>query len=403
MSNVLLIGNGFDIYHRLPTRYSDFLFLVRRWPAFYKNFCEKFTVLNSNQKVDVFDVRVDEKGKLTVDALMDYINHANSLDYDKIQKLDTIISENVWIKYFTEIQYEKDGWIDFEKEIEIVLENIEKFFSEEIYKNNTFFSTGLDPICSKVISLLMKISTSLRDIRPQKAAADIFPNYFGLRRIASKSFINTVVYGDYKRKLLDELFIALNGLIEALQIYFSEFVEKIHIEYYSKQIKNLDVSYLLNFNYTNTYNFIYSQLSSSDQHHIHGPLEKEKMVLGISDDRFDSLDYVYFQKYFQRIQKRTGSFYRNWIPTPKNSIMLSDPIDLYIMGHSLGMTDKSILREFFENDISVRKIYIYYHSQDSYEELVISLIDMFGKSFVIEETGKQRIYFVKLEDAISST
>lgn len=34
MSNILIIGNGFDIYHGLPTRYTDFLFLARNWDYF---------------------------------------------------------------------------------------------------------------------------------------------------------------------------------------------------------------------------------------------------------------------------------------------------------------------------------------------------------------------------------
>lgn len=66
------------------------------------------------------------------------------------------------------------------------------------------------------------------------------------------------------------------------------------------------------------------------------------------------------------------------------------------MGHSLGMTDKEILKEFFLEKY-VSEITIFYHSQYAYEQLVISLIDMFGKDFVIEQTGSERVKFVKLK------
>lgn len=33
-NNILIIGNGFDLYHGLPTRYTDFLFFARNWEKF---------------------------------------------------------------------------------------------------------------------------------------------------------------------------------------------------------------------------------------------------------------------------------------------------------------------------------------------------------------------------------
>ncbi|MCI9663917.1 MAG: hypothetical protein HFI46_08585 [Lachnospiraceae bacterium] len=35
------IGNGFDLYHKLPTRYTDFLFLAKNWEVFYALYNEK--------------------------------------------------------------------------------------------------------------------------------------------------------------------------------------------------------------------------------------------------------------------------------------------------------------------------------------------------------------------------
>ena len=131
---------------------------------------------------------------------------------------------------------------------------------------------------------------------------------------------------------------------------------------------------------------------------MHGSLANDDIVLGVSDNAFNNLDYVYFQKYFQRIQKKTGAYYKAWIP--KEFTALEDtPIKVYIIGHSLGMTDKEILKDFFfERHVS--EITIFYHSQYAYEQLVISLIDMFGKDFVIEQTGIERVKFVELKPAV---
>ena len=94
------------------------------------------------------------------------------------------------------------------------------------------------------------------------------------------------------------------------------------------------------------------------------------MVLGIPDEAFsDTLDYIYFQKYFQRIQKRTGNVYQTWISAPDLRVRTLDdiPINLYIMGHSLADSDQGILKDIFLNDF-VPKITIYYHSQWAYEQ-----------------------------------
>ena len=40
MKNVFLIGNGFDLHHKLPTRYYDFLCILKYYMK-KKCFCEK--------------------------------------------------------------------------------------------------------------------------------------------------------------------------------------------------------------------------------------------------------------------------------------------------------------------------------------------------------------------------
>ena len=71
------------------------------------------------------------------------------------------------------------------------------------------------------------------------------------------------------------------------------------------------------------------------------------------------LDILHFAKYFQRISKKSGNFYKEWIKRP-DSLTCSDvPCDVYIMGHSLSVNDKGILKDFFLNDW-VRKITIFF-------------------------------------------
>ena len=109
-------------------------------------------------------------------------------------------------------------------------------------------------------------------------------------------------------------------------------------------------------------------------------------MLGIDDNAFDNTDYIYFQKFFQRIQKRTGSVYRHWIPM--NAELFPYFIIVHIYGHSLDKTDKTIFEYWFNSNYTIK---IYVRNQEDYEKKIINLTDMMGKEYVIENTGKDRI------------
>lgn len=155
---------------------------------------------------------------------------------------------------------------------------------------------------------------------------------------------------------------------------------------------------LLNFNYTDTYKMVYGEYELTDFHYIHGSLVSNNLVLGVSDDTFDSLDYIYFQKYFQRIQKRTGAYYKDWLNS--KGLLGHGSSTVHIVGHSLDKTDQRILHEIISSD-DVTGIAIYYHTQLAYERQVINLIAMFGKDYIIEQTASQRITFIELGAPLS--
>lgn len=387
MHDILIIGNGFDLYHKLPTRYIDFLFLTQHWNDFYNDYQKGIKNTTYISDAEQIAVNTDKYGKLTVEALKDFSDNAYIMNPDRIEKLGKIISDNVWIKYFIASEYEKEGWIDFEAEIENVLECIENFFNGGIQRAaGKILSTIMSPANFKTIKILNDCTKSLQ--------VNLGINH--------DMEIRDLVYGETKTKLIKELESSLNELIEALDIYMEEFVGNIKPQVYSEQIKGLSDINLLNFNYTYTYKNVYGGTKLNKHHQIHGSLQEKDIVLGISDKGFDNLDYIYFQKYFQRIQKRTGSFYRDWIP--KDFSSLEDaPINVYIMGHSLGETDKDVLSEFFHNKKGIKKITIFYHNQKAYEDLVIALIALYGKEFVIEETGNGRIDFVELKEAVEGS
>lgn len=385
MSKVLIIGNGFDIYHGLPTRYNDFLFLAEHWKEFYKAYSDSSATGDSAEQIVV---RLTD-GKLTRDSFIDYAKHKYIFDDLDIQKLNRYIESNIWIRYFLKIKFNGKGWVDFETEIYRVLKAIDLFF-EKLPEHD-----GRLLIDSKILTF------DIREIVQffLQLTSDKFDcGYFG---VIKSSLVEPLKLLEHRLYLIARLKEELEVLIECLRLYLLDFVESIKCEKFSEQVKALGDVYLLNFNYTYTYKKVYGNLRRA-HHPIHGDCLNGGMVLGIPDDSFrDKLEYIYFIKYFQRIQKRAGSFYREWIQTPTSRTQtLSDtPIEVYIMGHSLAETDKGVLDDFFENS-RVGIITIFYHDQLAYENMVINLVAMYGKDFVIEQTGNGRIVFEELTDSI---
>lgn len=383
MTDLLIVGNGFDLYHGLPTRYTDFLKFISYWSIFWDNY-------NGEAKAQVctpFRVKLSEQNEIIEESMRDFASHQGYYKYEHLEFINSHI-DNLWIQYFLKKQLSSVNWIDFEGEIYNVLKLVEEYYSEfipEMRKRNDAPIKYIPGDMSTVINIFKKNCS--------EEYIDFTQGIISRRDTEKDKLKNN------KEMLLSTMKRELDDLIKCLDYYLLDFVSNIKVEQYSEQIKELSYINLLNFNYTYTYASVYGKNSLREHHRIHGDCLEEDMVLGIPDESFPStLDYIYFQKYFQRIQKRTGNYYKSWItePNAREKSLEDVPINVFIMGHSLADSDKGILKEIFMNDF-VCKITIFYHSQLVYEQQVINLVSMFGKDFVIEQTANDRIVFEKLK------
>ena len=112
--NILVIGNGFDLAHGLPTTYQEFL-----------DFSYIFKIYNEepNKKQFQFAPKY-EKFKTYILGL-----YEKSEENEEIKKLceDLIglIKDNKWIEYFRKVN-DKETWIDFESEISKVIQALDR-------------------------------------------------------------------------------------------------------------------------------------------------------------------------------------------------------------------------------------------------------------------------------------
>lgn len=389
MNKVLIIGNGFDLYHRLPTRYTDFLFFMNRWEDFKKKYYEN---PSCSGDIEWIEIRRTDKGELIEESIEDFAKYRGFYNEKDICELDEC-AQNVWVTYFNEIVKDmppEKRWVDFEAEIYKALQFVDDYYNSlpEVAGSGQVASIALPAAVTKVVSIFgSKIPGAAVYNLGVIHRSDVEPE---------KLKNNKDIMVSYMKCELDKLNLSLN-------LYLWVFVCCIKCNVYSRQIKELSGVNLLNFNYTYTYKEVYGGQKLVQHHPIHGDAKERNMVLGIPDDTFEeTLDYIYFQKYFQRILKKTGNYYKEWITRPEMSSLEDAPAEVFIMGHSLSVADKGILKDFFCGKF-IEKITIYYHSQKSYEEMVINLVEMFGKSYVIEATSSGFVVFEKLDPPIEGS
>ena len=374
--NILVIGNGFDIAHGLPTQYGDFL-----------NFIKKY-----------YKYKKIESSSAPNDGCFDEIIRLKTEKIELYDEIEVLTKDNAWYLHFDSI-YEsrmtegKDGWIDFEREISNIIQIIDKFRIYIINKHEQ--GSG---------------KANLNDWQIEQLRVIIWGH----------------VHFDYKtadfdihdiQRLKDRLVRDLNKIIRCLEIYLAHCV---HIEDCSvlSVVEQLDIQHVLSFNYTDTYRLLYDKGDKSiNYHHIHGIAKEEdnietcNMILGIDEYLSDSLknidnEFVEFKKFFQRIFKGTGNIYTEWIGTHKENLRVfkNSPnpptMNIYIFGHSLDNTDGDVLRNLILQEHT--KTTIFYHKREALGNQIANLVAVLGEDELIKRTNKgtQTIFFESTEKAI---
>lgn len=407
VNNVLLVGNGFDLAHGLLTKYEHFLYIMKKWDEFYVAYENERKKDNRKEKntdeqaiYQFFPELIKEFEKAMEKPIDKYVKYAHGMDRNNINKLGSIIKTNSWIKYYCQCEAEINGWIDFEREIYPVIELLEFVFEADYIMIGHGNSTLGDAHIDKSIFPPSLLRT-----------ARLWGKYFDTsisNSVCVKEPYATMQYGILKKKILEDLRKEFDEFIQAFELYLYEFVYKRDDVDILKQIKDIDITTVISFNYTLTEK-LYG-INEEDVHHIHGMLRndlsigKNNMVMGVKEQKEQNMAYIYFVKYFQRIQKASGIKYKELITrkTIDNNVMHSDYI-LHIYGHSLDETDEDILKyvigdkmESGKMNLKPKKVVIFYYNDVDYEQKVINLIKLYGRQMVEEYMEKGLFEFVEI-------
>lgn len=405
--NTLVIGNGFDLAHKLPTSYKDFI-------KFF-NFCDNFiTVLNGTGQLEETHIEdyleKNEFNPKIVKHIMDKFSKRKDIHDivpDFLLAYFNTYRRNCWYEYYKAIirndrtltdrgiAIKGDNWVDFEKEIARVVNKIEDEMITGKVKGNERFTKN--------------------DLKKYLGDGE-HGNGYGLINYMCQpknvEYVHKKEFITYIRKQLDEFINMMDSYID--------FISDMDIGNEIPDFKNKDGSKIkfnrvISFNYSKTFEEKYKDyLDTSEGLEIDEMIEyahgkaggdhlKEpyisNLVLGCEDtlDGFEANKYTecaYFKKYMQRDIKNTARNYTHFYDEKidysldfdeKKEYKEPEINTAYIFGHTLDVNDGDIIRFVIEKN---QHIVIFYHTYDDIISKTQNLIKILGKEKYIETKWK---------------
>lgn len=391
--NVLVLGNGFDLYHFLPTRYVDFLHVANRLVKLRADGrlvrCQYINyVLGPASPIYMQDEYIQQCYEIHMQKMKSV-----ELDQGKLQELAAIAEKNAWIQYFGARQEKDIGWIDFEKEIGQVLSAVQEMFSLDRRADELAEGIPFD----KLAQLDLKTIDILEHLPFVEGSSLVF-------RLKKEYCVKGIGDGRYisinKEAIFDYLEEELEKLAKALCIYLKEFVQKIAIDKRADNPVFYQIDKVLTFNYTDTYARLYNDVIEIK--YIHGCINDAArgIVLGINNDSRDELEemdtgLIRFKKYYQRAMKDTFYSVEDFLDHEHASYKVS------IVGHSIDVTDRDILVGLMKHERT--EVVIYYHDEKAHGQQVVNLISLVGKEEFDRLRNAKKIVFKQLREFREST
>jgi len=345
INRLILLGNGFDLAHGLKTGYNDFI-------VWYLENCLSEAQQNMRYSDPIFDVfvrnvnTIKDLWKYKLDNVKSFVEYFYNKGFRTIIKQNSFKIEGVqndWENPF-DINVKSrfienlimncsfDNWVDIEN---VYYEELKFILSRSPNIDRMVEVRDLNNALSYLIEQLEKYLQSIKIIHKIDEYDDIFNSPY-----ESKEFVD------------DVLSPRLNMTIESTLI--------------------------VNFNYTSTVELYIDHQSISelyfDINYIHGKLRDKNntLIFGFGDE-LDS-EYLNFE-----LDKTKGIFdyiKSFWYFKTSNYYNLirfieSNDFQVYILGHSCGLSDRTMLNMIFEHD-NCKSIKIFYHQngvRNNYTEL----------------------------------
>ena len=410
MNRIVVIGNGFDKAHGLATGYKDFIddYWTKFGNGIYQKYSDRETAFTHSDKIgtsrgiyhedefvrfEIFKggaymtsfeyIAKEHKGVYgeLLNRLLDFYKSGNRY-YNSLN----INFKNNFLKHISNRCY-LTNWVDIENEYygklkELLTENDADMRHHNILKLNQDFGAIkqlLEKYLMRVVKEVHPLTISSvqkafnQPINPEEIShSKRFAFYYFIQKIHGiiddDWNINQTLENDGDYELLSK--------DECIQRYIEKQLKSDNK--FKQRYCHPSETLLLNFNYTNTAERLYTN-EKDEVIHIHGELNNphNPMIFGYGDELDD--DYKQIEKlqdndFLENIKSiryhETGN-YRNLL-----SFLEADLYQVVVMGHSCGNSDRTLLNTLLEHP-NCASVKVYYHqideNTDNYSQIVRNL------------------------------
>ena len=395
MNRIVLIGNGFDLAHGLKTSYADFI----NW--YWEQWMNKilFSRFGLEESDGLCSVKIPHNR-------IPQLTFLNGLDYIDAIKNEPNIS-------FTEGLLVQEIMKDFENSNWVDIESIYyRLLCESMKENRKITPKELN---NQLSALTKKLQEYLKSIEKK-----IDKNHLLINTIQRKLFSPidpkdiAICASKQKRDYIDQLKDSAPESLywklsdyekwhSYLKNYISTSIEKIKedekvIEQNFQLVSELflpEQIMFVNFNYTNIADLYIPNRQENQTftvNHIHGSLDNsESIIFGYGDE---------MDKHYEELSERNDNEYLNNVKSIKYleasnyrrllQFIESAPYQIYIMGHSCGNSDRTLLNTLFEHENCV-SIKPFYHKKEDGTDNYTDIAQNISRNFKDKKSLRDRV------------
>jgi hypothetical protein len=400
MNRLIIVGNGFDLAHGLPTGYCDFIDwywrnvlsdidLFSEQHEFGGNYDDNITEIKLQFRPESYRYKVvkDEFERITsFSDLSQFINKysfsssgANTLrNYPDaiVDKCDIKFKNNLF-QTINQIRGDQN-WVDIENQYYKLLKDcLSEENNSKVKKLNEEFD-AIKKLLEKYLRRNVANNYNFDIVYEMQNTLNIFNLQERVRN--EESYLNEFSDVDQQK------------LREWLLNYKTYGVRKL------KEIDQYPKNLFINFNYTPTvdnYNSIIcsnhrDEYGTGEVIQIHGKLNDASNPINFGfgdemDDDYKAIEKKDDNEYLRNI--KSFQYFQNSNYKQMLSFMESNKFQVYVMGHSCGLSDRILLNKIFEHT-NCRSIKVFYYKNgesDNYTEIVQNISRHFNKKEMMRE------------------
>lgn len=403
MNRIILVGNGFDLAHNLHTSYKDFMnwywdnclcelrkcnsdtysdglckFILKNKPDSWHSFLWHYIPISSKPNgKEVIDKMLERKELFVIEPCL------------FLKKICTSIKDRNWVDIENEyyqclLKSDEQTTKELNKSFEYIQNKLVEYLRTIDYPN----------IIDEVHAL---IQTPIRKSDVSISGLNYWNDFMKERCKYSEDKWNQL-FSDYEIKTDINLGYNYKDLVGRWGFPNKSYYDLSEIDkmsepelYYHTLIPNRTL--LLNFNYTTVADQYLPNAERFSTIHIHGELsDPNSIIFGYGDEKdkdynniIDKNDNEYLRHMKQPHYSESDN-YRRML-----AFVESAPYQVYIMGHSCGNSDRTLLNTLFEHPNCVSIKPFYYVDKESGKDNYLDIVQNISRNFTDAKKMRDRV------------